>query len=133
MYSTIFKTLSRTEASVEKVEPLYRFLERQDARRREEFKKNALIFTPNPESSWWRVDEVFWEDKSEVLESDRRCLKAHYPATLKSFFINLGVSEQASQRDYARRIQEIATIDQAEDEKVRERVQRLYKCLQTMA
>ncbi|MYC75892.1 DUF91 domain-containing protein [Candidatus Poribacteria bacterium] len=125
------RTLSGTEASVKDVEPLYRSLNRQDARRSEEFKKNRLIFTPNPESRWWRVDEVFWEDKSEVLENDRRCLKAHYPAILKSFFIDLGVSEQASQRDYACRIQEIATTEQAADKKVRERLRRLYKCLIT--
>ena len=125
------QTLSNTKVSMEKVEPLYRFLDRQNARRGEEFKKNPLIFTPNPESRWWRVDEVFWEDKSEVLESDPRCLKAHYPASLRSFFINLGVSEQASQRDYALRIQEIAATEQAENEKVRERLQRLYKCLIT--
>ena len=126
------QTLSGTEATVKDVEPLYRFLNRQDARRGEEFKKNALIFTPNPESRWWRVDEVFWEDKSEVLENDRRCLKAHYPAILRSFFINLGVSEQASQRDYACRIQEIATTEQAPaDKKVRESLRRLYRCLIT--
>ena len=124
------RTLSGTEATVKDVEPLYRFLNRQDARRSEEFKKNPLIFTPNPESRWWRVDEVFWEDKSEVLKNDRRCLKAHYPA-LRSFFINLEVSEQASQRDYACRIQEIATTEQAADKKVRESLRRLYKCLIT--
>ena len=54
----------------------------------------------------------------------------HYPATLKSFFDDLGVSPQASQQDYARGIQEIATTEQVEDEKVRERVQRFYECLQ---
>ena len=125
------RTLSGTKATVKDVELLYHFLNRQDARRSEEFKKNPLIFTPNPESRWWRVDEVFWEDKSEVLENDRRCLKAHYPAILRSFFINLGVSEQASQRDYACRIQEIATTEQATDKKVRESLRRLYKCLIT--
>ena len=125
------RTLSGTEAKVKDVEPLYRFLNRQDARRSEEFNKNPLIFTPNPEARWWRVDEVFWEDRSEVLENDRRCLKAHYPAILKSFFINLGVSEQASQRDYACRIQEIATTEQAADKKIRESLRRLYKCLIT--
>lgn len=124
------QTLSGTETSVEKVEPLYRFLDRQDARRSEEFKQKPLIFTSNPEPYWWRSDEVFWEDESEVFKNDRGYLKSHYPATLKSFFTDLGVSPQASQRDYARRIQEIATIEQAEDKKVRERVQRLYRCLQ---
>ena len=125
------QTLSNTKVSMETVERLYRFLDRQDARRGEEFKKNPLIFTPNPELRWWRVDEVFWEDKSKVLESDPRCLKAHYPASLRSFFSNLGVSEQASQRDYACCIQEIATTEQAADKKIRESLRRLYKCLIT--
>ena len=125
-------TLSGTEASVEKVEPLYRFLDRQYTSLSEAFKQKPLIFTPNPESHWWRADEVFWEDKSKILGNDRRCLKVHYPATLKSFFVNLGVSEQASQRDYARCIQEIATTEQAADKKVRERLRRLYKCLITL-
>lgn len=125
------QTLSGTEVNVEKVEPLYRFLDGQGARRSEEFKQKPLIFTANPESHWWRSDEVFWEDKNEVLEKDRRCLKAHYPATLRYFFITLGVLEQASQRDYACRIQEIATTEQAADKKVCERLRRLYKCLTT--
>ena len=125
------KLRNSTEVNVIKVEPLYRFLQREmkNEQLRGKFKKESLIFTPNPESRWWQVDEVFWEDKSEVLENDRRCLKAHYPAMLKTFFINLGVSEQASQRDYACRIQEIATTEQAENEKVRERLRRLYECL----
>ena len=125
------KLRNSTEVNVVKVEPLYRFLQREmkNEQLQDKFKKESLIFTPNPESCWWQVDEVFWEDKSGVLESARRCLKAHYPAMLKTFFINLGVSEQASQRDYACHIQEIATTEQAGNEKVRERVQQLYKCL----
>ncbi len=127
------KLRNSTEVNVVKVEPLYRFLQREmkNEQLRGKFKKESLIFTSNPEARWWRVDEVFWEDKSEVLESDRRCLKAHYPASLRSFFINLGVSEQASQRDYARHIQEIAATDQAENKKVCERLRRLYECLMT--
>ena len=124
------QTLSGTEVSVEKVEPLYRFLARQDARRSEEFKQKPLIFTSNPEPRWWRVNEVFWENESDVFKNDRGYLKLHYPATLKSFFTDLGVSPQASQHDYACGIQETAATEQVEDEKVRERVQRLYKCLQ---
>ena len=73
---------------------------------------------------------MFWKDESTVFDSDRGYLMRDYPETLKPFFTSLGVSEQASQMDYARRIQEIATTEQVEDEKVRERVQRLYKCLQ---
>ena len=127
------KLSNSTEVSVAKVEPLYRFLQREveDARLRDKFKKESLIFTSNPEPRWWRSDEVFWEDESEVFKNDRGYLKTYYPATLKSFFTDdLGVSPQASQQDYALGIQEIATTEQAEDKKVRERVQKLYKCLE---
>lgn len=125
------KLSNSTEVSVAKVEPLYRFLQREveGARLQDKFKKESLIFTSNPEPRWWRSDEVFWEDESDVFENDRDYLKTYYPATLKSFFIDLGVSEQASQQDYACGIQEIATTEQAENKKVRERVQKFYKCL----
>ena len=126
------QTLSGTEASVEKVEPLYRFLARQDARPREEFKQKSLIFTANPEPRWWKADEVFWKNESPVFGNHRGYLKGNYAAyegTLKPFFNALGVLDQASQRHYALGIQDIATTEQAEDEKVRERVQQLYKCL----
>ncbi len=123
--------LSSTEVSVEKVKPLYRFLRSvvEDTQLHKKFKKESLIFAPNPEPSWWRTGEVFWKDESEVFKSDRGYLKMHYPETLKPFFIALGVSEQASQQDYALGIQEITTTKQAGDEKVRERVQSFYKCL----
>lgn len=123
------QTLSGTEASVKKVEPLYRFLERQDARPHEEFKENPLIFTSNPEPSWWRTDKVFWKDERELFKNNRGYLKVHYPEILKPFFMALGVSEQASQMDYARGIQEIATTEQAGEEEVRTRVRRLYTTL----
>ena len=123
------QTMSSTETSVEKIEPLYRFLARQDARPSEEFKEKPLIFTSNPEPSWWRTDEVFWKDESKVFKNDRGYLKVHYSETLKPFFIALGVSEQASQLDYARGIQEITTTEQAKEEEVRSRVRRLYRSL----
>ena len=48
------KLSSSTEVSVEKVEPLYRFLrlEVEDTQLREEFRKESLIFAPNPEPRW---------------------------------------------------------------------------------
>ena len=122
--------LSGTETSLEKVKPIYHFLARQATYQSAEFKQKPLIFTSNPEPRWWRVDEVFWGDESEIFKNNRGYLKVHYPARLESFFTDLGVSPQASQRDYALGIQEIATTEQAEDEKVRERVQKLYKCLE---
>ena len=123
------QTLSGTETSVEKVEPLYRFLARQDARPREEFKQKPLIFTFNPEPHWWTSDEVFWEDESAVFGNRRGYLKenyADYEATLKPFFIALGISERASPSDYARVICEVASGEQAEDAEVRARVEVLY-------
>ena len=126
------QTLSGTEASVEKVEPLYRFLARQDARPREEFKQKSLIFTANPEPRWWKADEVFWKNESPVFGNHRGYLKGNYAAyegTLKPFFNALGVLDQASQLDYARGIQEITTTEQAKEEEVRSRVRRLYRSL----
>ena len=123
------QTLSGTKVSVEKVEPLYRFLVRQDARPREKFKAESLLFAPNPQLCWWRTDQVFWEDESPVFDNDRGYLKAYYPETLKPFFIALGVSERAAPLDYVHGIQEIASVGQAESSQVRERVNILYRRL----
>ena len=81
------ETLSDTEVNVniEKVEPLYRFLARQDARRSEEFKQKRLIFAPNPKSSWWQADKVFWDDESVVFGDGRGYLKTHYPKICNCF------------------------------------------------
>ena len=120
------ETLSGTEASVEKVKPLYRFLARQDARRSEEFKQKALIFTSNPKPNWWRSDEVFWRNESPVFGSHRGYLKDDYEETLKGFFIGLGVSEGAASLDYVRVIQKIASVGRTEGTEVRESVKELY-------
>ena len=118
--------LSGKKISVEKVEPIYDFLNQQSSYRRSEFKKKPLIFIPEPEPNWWQVDEVFWEDESEFFGNDRGYLKAHYPQTLKSFFINLEVPERASVLDYIDGIQEIASEKDAKDNAIRNRIKRLY-------
>ena len=123
------QTLSDTTVNVEDIVPLYRFLDRQDARPREKFKEESLIFTPSPEPRWWRADQVFWEDESAVFGNHRGYLTAHYAATLKPFFIDLGVSERASPLDYVRGIREVTSAAQASDAEVRERVQILYRRL----
>lgn len=120
------QTLSGTEVSVERVEPLYRFLDRQDARRSEEFKQKPLIFAPNPKSSWWRADKTFWDDESVVFGDGRGYLKTHYSENLQLFFKASGVRDSADPLDYVRRIQEIASVEEAEDAKVRERFKILY-------
>ena len=121
--------LSSTEVSVKKVEPLYRFLDRQDARPREKFREESLIFTPTPEPRWWRTNEVFWEDECLIFGNGRGYLKDHYPETLKSFFTALGVRERAAPLDYVRGIQDITSGEQAGDEDVRNRVKILYSRL----
>ena len=121
--------LSGKEVSIEDVEQLYRFLARQDARPREKFKKEYLLFAPNSELCWWRSDQVFWEDESPVFDSDRGYLRTYYPEALKPFFIALGVSERAAPLDYVRGIQEIASAGQAESSEVRKRVNILYRRL----
>ena len=123
------QTLSGTTVSIEDIEPLYRFLYRQDARPREKFKEKSLIFTPNPEPSWWRSDQVFWVDERAVFGNLCGYLEAHYAETLKSFFSTLGVSEQAFPLDYIRGIRKVTSAAQASDAKVRERVKILYRRL----
>ena len=123
------QTLSSTEVSVENVVPLYRFLDRQDARPREKFKEESLIFTPTPEPHWWRMDEVFWENESTLFGNHRGYLKAHYSETLRPFFTALGVQERAAPLDYIRGIQDITSKEQAGDEDIRNRVKILYSRL----
>ena len=119
--------LSGTTVSIRDIEPLYRFLEeRQRARLGERFHEKSLIFAPNPEPHWWRADEVFWENEDVVFGNARGYLSEHYPETLKRFFTALGVSERASPVDYVRRIQEVASGEDAGDAKVHERVKTLY-------
>ena len=115
-----------TTVSIEEIEPLYRFLNRQDARPRERFKEESLIFTPGPKPRWWRADQVFWEDESAVFGETRGYLKAHYAETLKPFFIDLGVSASALPLDYVCGIREVTSTEQAGDVEVRKRVKILY-------
>lgn len=121
------QSLRNTEVNVEKVEPLYCFLAKENHIRREGLGQEPLIFTPTPEPRWWRADKVFWEDESPVFGNDRGYLKAYYPETLKRFFTDdLGVSERASPVDYVRGILEVASDGRADDAEVRERVKILY-------
>ena len=123
------QTLSSTKVTLKKVEPLYRFLERQDARPREKFKEESLIFTLTPVPRWWRTNEVFWEDENMLFGNNRGYLKEHYSETLKSFFTALGVRERAEPLDYVRGIQDITFKEQAGDENVRNRIKILYNRL----
>ena len=123
------QSLSGTTVNIKDIEPLYRFLDRYDARPREKFEKESLIFTPSPEPRWWRADQVFWEDESAVFGDHRGYITTHYAPTLKPFFIALGVSERASPLDYIRGIREITSAAQASDAEIRERVKILYRRL----
>lgn len=125
------QTLSErnTTESVEDIEPLYRFLSQQDDYLDYRVWGKSFIFTPTPEPRWWRADEVFWEDESAVFGNDRGYLKAHYAEMLKPFFIAVEVAERAAPLDYVRRIQEVASGEDANDAEVRERVKILYRRL----
>ena len=119
------QTMSQREVSVEDVEPIYKFLESQ-AEPLWGFEDESFIFIPEPESRWWRTDEVFWEDESAVFGDDRGYLKAHYSEDLKPFFTDsLGIAEHAAPLDYVRGIRDIASIWHIGGE-VRERVKILY-------
>ena len=118
-----------TIVSIEEIEPLYRFLYRQDARPREKFEEEPLIFIPSPKPHWWRTNEVFWIDENAVFGNHCGYLEAHYAETLKPFFSALGVSEQAFPLDYISGIRKVTSAAQASDAKVRERVKILYRRL----
>lgn len=123
------QTMSQSETSIEKVEPIYKFLESEDADLGR-FEKEPLIFTPEPEPRWWRTDEVFWEDESAVFGDDRGYLKVHYSEDLKSFFTDsLGVPKRSDTLAYVRGIQDITSKTQAAAKEIRDRVQKLYRCL----
>ena len=100
-------SLSGKDVDVKSVENIYRFLDQHGARPEKEFQENALIFTPLPQPRWWKASEVFWENESAVFGEHRGYLKEHYPETLKSFFIAVGVSERAAPLDYVRAIRDI--------------------------
>ena len=121
--------LSQTETSIEKIERIYKFLESEDADLWI-FEEEPLIFTPQPDPRWWQTDEVFWEDESAVFGDDRGYLKAHYSEDLKSFFTDsLEVPKRANTLDYVRGIQDITSKAQAGSKEIRDRVQKLYRCL----
>lgn len=127
---------SQKEASIEEIEPIYKFLESEsedaDLWR---FEEEGLIFTPEPEPRWWRTNEVFWVNDSPVLGDSSvfgdHCgyLADYYGDPLKEFFRGLGVRERAAPSDYIRVIRDIASAEVPEDSEVRERLQTLYRCL----
>jgi len=119
---------SQKEVSVEDVEPIYKFLESEDADLRR-FEKESLIFTPEPEPRWWQTHEVFWVNESPVFGDHCGYLADYYGDPLKEFFTGLGVRERATPSDYIRVIRDIASAEVPEDSEVRERVQELYRCL----
>ena len=143
------RTLSQKEASIEKIEPLYRFLYDTRPRRevndrilgfrhmvdsepswRAKFKKERLIFIPEPKPHWWSADEVFWEDEGPVFGDARGYLKAYYSEDLVSFFTtSLKIPKCADTLDYIRGIQDITSKGQSVTKEIRDRIQKLYRRL----
>ena len=122
------QTLSQTETSIEKVKPIYKFLESEDIDLWK-FEEEPLIFTPGPGSRWWRTSEVFWVNESPVFGDYYGYLADYYGDPLKGFFRGLGVQKRAAPSDYIRVIRDIASAEVPEDSEVRERVKILYNRL----
>lgn len=120
------QTLSGSDVEIKDLIPLYLFLYEQKASLRDVFKEEHLIYTPNPETCWWKSNEVFWEDESVVFGNTRGYLKKYYPEILKSFFSESGVLERAAPLDYVRSIQDVASIGKSDELEVRERIKILY-------
>ena len=125
---TLSQPKASTETSIEKVEPIYKFLESKDADLWR-FEEEPLIFTPEPEPRWWRTNEVFWVNESPVFGDHCGYLADYYGDPLKGFFKGLGVREHAAPSDYIRVIRDITSAEVPEDSEVRERVQILYSSL----
>ena len=128
---TLSQRKASREASIEKVEPIYKFLEsKSEDADLWKFGEESLIFTPEPEPRWWRADEVFWEDESPVFGDARGYLKTYYSEDLKSFFTDsLEVQKRADTAAYVHGIRDITSKGKAETKEIRARVQKLYRCL----
>jgi predicted restriction endonuclease len=84
------------------LERLYRFLDRHFQGNEEEIQK---FFSKKPSivlgNQVFGIEEVFWDDVSEIFGQKWGYLKNHYPL-LKSFFVDkLHVSEKPSYKNYA--------------------------------
>ena len=142
------KLRSDKNVSSKKVEPLYRFLYDTRPRRkvdggfgsymvdleppwRAKFKKEHLIFIPEPKPHWWSPDNVFWEDESVVFGEDRGYLKSHYAKGLQCFFTtSLAISERAAASNYVNRIQEVKSMGQTTKETIQILYERLWQVMQ---
>lgn len=115
------------ESSVEKVEPIYRFLvDQDDPFLTDEFKEKPLVFISDPEPCWLKTEKAFWKDQRDVFGDHCGYLEKNYDPALKPFFEAMGVSDTASFSDYARVIRQIPDEKDAADGEVRSRVERLY-------
>ena len=73
---------------------------------------------------------MFWEDWHEVFGNHCGYLQKNYAGdegTLERFFTALGVLRNPSLSDYARVIRKVASIEQVDNPKVRDRVRTLYR------
>jgi hypothetical protein len=70
---------------------------------RKDFGKYELFYLPREDRSWWKPEEVFWNDMSEVFDTLRGYVqhlgRPIYDEFLRPFFIAMGVIEKPSVRD----------------------------------
>jgi len=116
----------------EKFRNLYTFLNEHfedtssDISIKKQFSKHSLIFVPKTKKKYYKLEEVLWNDASDVFEENKIYLENHY-GNLKKFFVDkLDVSKKPLPKDYADTLITISKKDQISEED-REIIKRIYE------
>ena len=70
---------------------------------RKDFQEHELLYLPREDRTWWKTEDVFWDDMSDTFDTFRGYLHhlGHpiYDESLKPFFISMGVIDRLSVKD----------------------------------
>jgi hypothetical protein len=73
---------------------------------RKDFREHELLYLPREDRAWWKPEDVFWNDMSEVFDTLRGYVQhlgdPIYDESLKPFFISMGVIDKPSVKDCLR-------------------------------
>ncbi|MGV9141661.1 MAG: protein NO VEIN domain-containing protein [Promethearchaeota archaeon] len=116
----------------EKFKNLYEFLnnhfddENTDFSMKKEFRDNHLILVPETEKKYFKLQEVIWEDVSDVFKDNKIYLEKHFEE-LENFFVNkLDVNRKPLPEDYANTLVTISEKDEI-SEQDRETIVEIYE------
>ncbi|MCQ6253582.1 AAA domain-containing protein [Methanocaldococcus sp.] len=127
------KGLSGNDVEFNKILKIYKFIYSEIIKNnniekvKDYFSKYPLIYIPKSKK-WRKIDEVFWEDESIVFEDLKDYLVKYYKdEEMKLFFEKIGVKVKANISDYINAIIDISENVEAINDKIKKRIQRLYK------